>query len=674
MKREVGRLTWIDFLLSGVSNGLALYAMSFGLRKPLIGALFISIMIFGTLFSVLMHRFLPSRAAWIGGVLYFGTAVACMSFNGQLNLLLPEEGFDRSLLVAGGLAWMLTCCSFFLWRESMLLFQAVPAIALFGLVGAFDTLSGAPFAFFGFLLCFATMFARSNNRTMMKQAQDAGFAARESENQLVTELKQGPWRFMAGAEWALGSALAIVLFSFLGAPIVQGAMQGVVGNIRVSTPVQSQPLSRALDAFGSSGSVTTVGNGPRGQLSNERVFRVVAGPIGYYRTTSYGNYTGRGWEQIEDFGTRDGAQRAIAQPNSEIQLSLGRESENVDLINYMIKLDKRLQRVPIVGAIKPEEVYAWDLLRPDGTVNWPESALRLEVTTYLRKANAPIENCPKPFARKFTQLPPEYSSRVKKFAVDAIRGATTDYQKAQKLSLAIGGQITYDLEADPVPIGSDAVEHTLFVSKRGYCDLFASAMVVCARSVGLPARYATGFFPVHQEVSDGQLTIRESESHAWAEIYFEGVGWVEFDPTEFAVDGRDEIGTPLVGDAIWKQTWFKVFCALLGGAGLFFAPRLVRFLKSQTADIADASRVPTAVAFKAFHRGLEKASGRPKRPSQSPTDYLMAVANTLGDHFEEAKAISGRLSYGMFAKVPLDESEVQSLREQISLLLEKLRK
>ncbi|MEQ1934827.1 MAG: hypothetical protein ABL962_13285, partial [Fimbriimonadaceae bacterium] len=315
MRREVGRLNWVDFVLSGISNCLALYAMSFGLRKPLIGVLFISITVVGTLISAGIHRFLPSRIGWFGAVLYFGTAVACMGLNGQLNQLLPEDGFDRYLLVAGGLAWMLTCCSFFLWREAMLLFQAVPAIALFGLVGAFDTLSGAPFAFFGFLLCFATMFARSNNRTMMKQAQDAGFAARESEGQLVSDLKQGPWRFMAGPEWALGSALAIVLFSFLGAPVVQGAMQGVAGNISVAQP-RATVLSRAVDAFSTTGTTTSVGQGPRGTLSNQRVFTVIDAPDAYYRLATYGDYTGRGWSQVEDYGSPEEVQAQLRLPKS----------------------------------------------------------------------------------------------------------------------------------------------------------------------------------------------------------------------------------------------------------------------------------------------------------------------------------------------------------------------
>ncbi len=671
MKREVGRLNWVDFLLSGVSNCLALYAMSFGLRKPLIGVLFISITVIGTLFSSIVHRYLPPRVGWVGAALYFGTAVACMGLNGQLNQLLPEEGFDRYLLIAGGLAWMLTCCSLFLWREAMLLFQAVPAIALFGLVGAFDTLSGAPFAFFGFLLCFATMFARSNNRTMMKQAQDAGFASRESEGQLISDLKQGPWRFMAGAEWALGSALAIVLFSFLGAPVVQGAMQGVAGQISVAPP-PAQPLARATDAFTSNGTTTTIGNGPRGTLSTERVFRVFDGVDAYYRVTTFGEYTGRGWAQTGDFESTQATQAALDDPKSDLNKNLALTTANHNYFRYRIRLDKRMSRIPVAGAVRSEDIITYGLFRPDGTLNWPEPGIQVNMASEIPTKEAAITNCPKGMDAKYTRLP-KIPARVTTFAKNAAAGQT-DFERATALCKAIGTAIVYDLQAEPVPIGVDPIEHTLFTSKNGYCDLYASAMVVCARSVGLPARYATGFYPVHQEFNDGTLTIRESEAHAWAEIYFEGIGWVEFDPTEYAVEGRDEIGSALTGEAIWNQFWFRILIVALIGTGLFFTPRLIKYVRSQSAVIADTSRIPAAVAFKMLYRGLEKVSGRPKRPSQTANEYLQSISHNLDSNVIEAQLIADRLSYGMFAKVPLEAGEVQSLREQISGLLPKLRK
>jgi transglutaminase-like putative cysteine protease len=70
----------------------------------------------------------------------------------------------------------------------------------------------------------------------------------------------------------------------------------------------------------------------------------------------------------------------------------------------------------------------------------------------------------------------------------------------------------------------------LFEQQTGYCDFYASAMVVMARAVGLPARIAIGY--ATQPVDDNSVqTIYQINSHSWAEVYFAGYGWVEFEPT-----------------------------------------------------------------------------------------------------------------------------------------------
>jgi len=80
--------------------------------------------------------------------------------------------------------------------------------------------------------------------------------------------------------------------------------------------------------------------------------------------------------------------------------------------------------------------------------------------------------------------------------------------------------------------GLDSI--TLFLrTRRGYCVHFASAMAVMARSLGIPARVAVGFLPGQSE-SDGSYQVRLRDAHAWPELYFEGTGWVRFEPTPAA--------------------------------------------------------------------------------------------------------------------------------------------
>ncbi len=122
---------------------------------------------------------------------------------------------------------------------------------------------------------------------------------------------------------------------------------------------------------------------------------------------------------------------------------------------------------------------------------------------------------------------------------DSLFNLLTPYQKAAAISDYLSGNFTYTLSPEEVPEGEDFVEWFL-KTKEGYCTYFASAMVMMARSAGIPARYVTGFGLLQQELpSSGYQdeTIMNtyfalnSTAHAWAELYFKGIGWVDFDPS-----------------------------------------------------------------------------------------------------------------------------------------------
>ena len=78
--------------------------------------------------------------------------------------------------------------------------------------------------------------------------------------------------------------------------------------------------------------------------------------------------------------------------------------------------------------------------------------------------------------------------------------------------------------------GMDAINAFLFESKTGYCEQFATAMALMARTLGIPARVGLGFLPGSAEGNDKHV-VRMHDMHAWPELYFEGLGWVRFEPT-----------------------------------------------------------------------------------------------------------------------------------------------
>ena len=81
------------------------------------------------------------------------------------------------------------------------------------------------------------------------------------------------------------------------------------------------------------------------------------------------------------------------------------------------------------------------------------------------------------------------------------------------------------------PRASDPLANFLFVRRSGHCEYFASAMTVMLRAEGIPARYVTGFLPGEYNDVGGDYIIRQSDAHAWVEVYFPGYGWITFDPT-----------------------------------------------------------------------------------------------------------------------------------------------
>lgn len=90
-------------------------------------------------------------------------------------------------------------------------------------------------------------------------------------------------------------------------------------------------------------------------------------------------------------------------------------------------------------------------------------------------------------------------------------------------------QFDYSLDLPTRPEGRDPIVHFL-ETKVGYCQQFAATMTLLARARGIPARVAVGFLPGSSP--DGrQRVVRASDAHAWPELYFEGVGWVRFEPT-----------------------------------------------------------------------------------------------------------------------------------------------
>ncbi len=109
------------------------------------------------------------------------------------------------------------------------------------------------------------------------------------------------------------------------------------------------------------------------------------------------------------------------------------------------------------------------------------------------------------------------------------RAARTDYDRARAIQSYLEEKCLYTLDVPRTPVGEDAVVYFVRTSRRGACDLFASAMSVMCRLAGVPARVATGFSTGTYSPGDQAFIVRGTDAHAWSEVYFSGYGWVPFD-------------------------------------------------------------------------------------------------------------------------------------------------
>ena len=115
-------------------------------------------------------------------------------------------------------------------------------------------------------------------------------------------------------------------------------------------------------------------------------------------------------------------------------------------------------------------------------------------------------------------------------------------EKIVEAALAMFRDERFHYTLRPPLLGPDAMDEFLFTTRRGFCEHYASAFVFLMRAAGVPARVVAGYQGGEVNPVDGYLTVRQSDAHAWAEIWLTGQGWVRVDPTAAVAPSRIEQG------------------------------------------------------------------------------------------------------------------------------------
>ncbi|TCT16063.1 uncharacterized protein DUF3488 [Natranaerovirga pectinivora] len=166
----------------------------------------------------------------------------------------------------------------------------------------------------------------------------------------------------------------------------------------------------------------------------------------------------------------------------------------------------------------------------------------------LRRDIERLEEVSKDVYNRYLQLPDKLPERIRDLAIELTSSTTNDYDRVRSIETYLSNNYRYTLEPGNIPKDRDFVDYFLFDLKEGYCIYYASAMTVLVRSLGIPARYVEGYLLPAHPVQGTTYKITNGQAHAWVEVYFEGFGWIPFEPTSSYSEDLYEAVEEILGE------------------------------------------------------------------------------------------------------------------------------
>ena len=271
-----------------------------------------------------------------------------------------------------------------------------------------------------------------------------------------------------------------------------------------------------------------------GQFSNlaqsdDPAFRVKfdgpppAQPQLYWRGPVLGAFDGRTWTRLlprPHFGRRAPQPVAISVRGAPLHYQVTMEPSNTRWL-FALEMPRALPQMSDGAASVTPDLELQ-------TSNPVRERIRYELSSYVDfslQADEPLDN-----AYQWLQLP--YGRNPK--ALAAGERLRQDYPAPMQRVQAVLRQFStggYAYTLQPPLLGGDAVDEFLYTTRAGFCEHYAGAFVFLMRAAGIPARVVTGYQGGELNPIDGYFTVRQSDAHAWAEVWLQGQGWVRVDPT-----------------------------------------------------------------------------------------------------------------------------------------------
>jgi transglutaminase-like putative cysteine protease len=197
------------------------------------------------------------------------------------------------------------------------------------------------------------------------------------------------------------------------------------------------------------------------------------------------------------------------------------------------------------------------------------------------------------------KLPGDRNPRTKALAQE-LRSAHADDMEFVRAVLAMFGEQPFFYTLTPPKLSDDSVDEFLFNTKRGFCGHYASAFAALARAAGIPARVVTGYQGGTLNPYGGYWILRQSDAHAWTEVWIEGRGWVRIDPTAAIAPERVEHGLADVASgeespaSAWQRRapWFSGLRLRFDAVKEMWRERILDFDQDSQRKLLQFLRIP----------------------------------------------------------------------------------
>ena len=361
-----------------------------------------------------------------------------------------------------------------------------------------------------FLLLTTFFYAQGIGTALMMGASVAVLLAAQLSFQFTGALPPLGRRLWLGARVVL-FALPLAALLFFVFPRIQGPLWGLPGDAMSGRTGMSNSMAP--------GSIANLAQ------SDETAFRVrfidpaPAHALLYWRGVVLGAFDGRAWTQVahDRAGGQGGAGAVLRGRAIRHQVTLEPSGQR-----WLFALDLPAAPPQVAGHVSSVSA------EQEMSTAYPlDARVRYEAVShpgYSLQAGAELADAP-----RWLALPSGSNPRALAAGV-ALRGHTDPYTRVRAVLRGFR-EDTFVYTMAPPLLGRHTVDEFLFKTKAGFCEHYASAFVFMMRAAGVPARVVTGYQGGEINPVDGFLTVRQSDAHAWAEVWVAGRGWLRVDPT-----------------------------------------------------------------------------------------------------------------------------------------------